>query len=466
MAEWHVPGAQVAIVLPGGAWRRSFGVRDIAAGRAMSDDTLIQAGSVTKVFTASLLADLVASGDLRWSDTIAERLPGIPMRADVAAITIDALVTHTSGLPGNPPNRVDVEGIMQPYGIAQLHASLSDQSFTLRAYGRNYSNWGFAILGHIVERATGERFEDVLDARIFAPLGMRDSGIALTDNDERRLAVHYWPEDAPPVPRPRWVFGEVAAFGGITSTASDLAKFLAYQTQPDRRPDILDAAEVLSLRDVRVLLPSWNAGGGRGWLVVRDPIDGSITLEHSGEVDGHSSYIGFSPATGVGVAVTANLGGPSARRIALPVLARANGLARARPTTGRDGALLLARKRQWIDAEAALQEVTATSPDDGEAWQHLGAARYEMRDLQGAVRALEQASRVGRRPAALYLLGRIAASQNRIDDAFALLDQAIRLDPTALDAQIPELRVLHADVRWKTLLALQDAMRASSPPKE
>src|SRR5690606_19162678 len=156
------------------------------------------------------------------------------------------------GLPGNPPNRVDIEGVMQPYSVAQLHASLSDPSFTLQAYGRNYSNWGFAILGHIVERAAGESFEDVLDARIFAPLGMRDSGIALTDNDERRLAVHYWPEDASPVPRPRWVFGEVAAFGGITSTASDLAKFLAYQIHPDRRPDILDAAEVLSLRDVRV----------------------------------------------------------------------------------------------------------------------------------------------------------------------------------------------------------------------
>lgn len=468
MAETDVPGAQVAIVLPnGGTWHRSFGVRDIASRGSMRDDTLVQAGSVTKVFTASLLADLVANGDLRWSDTIAEHLPGILMRADVAAITIDALATHTSGLPGNPPNRVDIDGIMQPYSVDQLYAALSDPSFTLEAHGRNYSNWGFAILGHIVEKVTGESFEEVLKARIFDPLEMKDSSIALSDKDEQRLAVHYWPEDAPHVPRPRWVFGEVAAFGGITSTASDLAKFLSYQIRPDGRPDILDPAEALSLRDIRVLLPNWNAGGGRSWLVVRDRGDGSITIEHSGEVDGHSSYIGFSPATGIGVAVTANLGGPSARRIALPVLARVNGLARARQATDRDDALLLARKRQWIDAEAALQKVTETSPDDGEAWHELGVARYEMRNLQGAMSALEQAKRTAEEPAAsISLLGRIAASQNRVDDAFVLLDRAMQLDPAALDLDIPELWVLHADERWTKLVAMQKRSRRRSSPKK
>lgn len=82
---------------------------------------------------------------------------------------------------------------------------------------------------------------------------------------------------------------------------------------------MLDAAGIQSLRAVRTLGSTWQAGGGR--LVIRDP-DGTITLEHSGEVDGHSSYIGFSPDNRVGVAVAANLGGSSAREIALPLLAR------------------------------------------------------------------------------------------------------------------------------------------------
>lgn len=313
MADRNIPGTQVAIVMPDGAiWEQTFGVRDLVASAPMTVDTLIQVGSVTKIFTASLIADLVAKGTVKWSDTLAERLPGVVIRSDLAGITLDELVTHTARLPANPPNRVDVDGVMQPYSIAQLYASLSDPAVKLVQPGRTYSNWGYALLGHIVEKATGKQIEEVLKERIFGPLGMANSKIALPAADERRLAIHYWPEDKPRVPRPRWVFGEVAGFGGITSTAGDLARFLRYQIRPEGRTDVLDADGIQSLRAVRTLGSSWQAGGGRGWLVVRDP-DGTITIEHSGEVDGHSSYIGFSPDNGVGVAVAANLGGSNAR---------------------------------------------------------------------------------------------------------------------------------------------------------
>lgn len=466
MAEMAIPGAQVVIVFPeAGTWQRSLGLRDIASQSAMSDETLIQAGSVTKLFTASLLADLVAKGKLRWSDTLAERLPGVPMRADVATITIDELVTHTSGLPSNPPNRIDVDGVMQPYSTAQLYASLSDPAFALEEYGRNYSNWGFAILGHVVEKTANQRFEDLLKSRIFDPLEMTNSAVSLSSDQEQRLATHYWPEDSSRIPRPRWVFGEVAGFGGITSTARDLARFLSYQIRPKPHTDAPDPAEVRALRDVRVLLPSWGAGGGRAWLVVRDREDGTITLEHSGEVDGHSSYVGFSPTTEIGIAVMANLGESSARRIALAALKHAMRIKRSGLAVNREDALLLARKRQWGDAEIGLVKITSASSSDGEAWHQLGVARYEMHDLHGAVLALTRAQALlPMNVAPLFLLARIAASQGRIDDAFALLDRAVQLRSfREVDLDLAELRPLHMDKRWPKLLDKHRALQSSSP---
>ena len=466
LSEHGIPGAQVALVLPDGdVWSRDFGVRDLASAAPMSDATLMQAGSVTKVFTASLLADLVARGALHWSDTLAERLPGVEMRPEIAAMTLDALATHTAGLPANPPNRVDIDGVMQPYGTAQLYASLSDPGFSLEAEpGRHYSNWGYAILGHVVEKATGRRFEDVLKARIFGPLAMERSRIALSPEDERRLATPYWPEDDPRIARPRWVFGEVAAFGGITSTARDLARFVAYQMQPEARPEVLDPAQVLALREVRVLLPSWGAGGARGWLVVRER-EGALTWEHSGEVDGYSSYIGFSPELQVGIAVTANLGGSSARRIALPLLSRMAARARAQRSVDRDAALRLARSRQWLDAEAALAKLVVASPRDGEAWQQLGIARYELRDLQGAETALQRAERMVAEPGpVLFMRARIAASRLRVDDAFALLHRAINAPGSdRIDLELVELRPLHTDPRWPKLVAMHLSRRRTSP---
>lgn len=351
---------------------------------------------------------------------------------------------------------------MQPYSVIALYASLSDPAVKRVEPGRAYSNWGYALLGHIVEKAAGQHFEDVLRERIFMPLGMSHSRIALSPDDETRLAVHYWPEDKPRVPRPRWTFGDIAGFGGITSTAGDLAKFLRYQIRPDSRTDVLDAAGIQSLRAVRTLGSSWQAGGGRGWLVVRDP-DGTITLEHSGEVDGHSSYIGFSPENQVGVAVAANLGGSSAREIALPLLARTVAQARQLQPLNRETAMALAKKRQWADAEVALVKVVTAMPGDDQAWHQLGLVRYELRDLPGAEAALLQAAKKGESPASsMFMLAVIASAQGRIDTAFERLDRALRGSRAGLDLNAIELRILHSDARWARIVAkVQDAQSGS-----
>lgn len=331
MKRERIPGVQVvAIAKDGQIWRTVEGLADIERKRPMTDTTRLQIGSVTKAFTASLIADLVAAKKLAWTDTLGKILPDIRMQPDIAAISLADLVSHTSRLPKDPPNRVDVDGTWRPYTRTELYAALSDPSLKLVEQDWNYSNFGFAVLGHVVERATGKAYEQALRERIFEPLGMTSTSIALTPQQEATLAIHYWPEDTPLKARPRWKFGEIAGFGGITSTADDLAKFLAYHLNPRAFPNVLDPRATIGMRAARFMFPDWQVGFARPWIEHREK-DGALVIEHGGEVDGHSAMIMFAPSLGVGVAVTANLGQDGAESVAKPVFARALAAARAQP---------------------------------------------------------------------------------------------------------------------------------------
>ena len=335
MQRERVPGVQAVVIAKDGEiWRTAQGLADVERKQPMTAATRVQIGSVTKTFTASLIADLVAAKQLGWTDTLGKIFPDIKMQPEIAAISLADLASHTSRLPKDPPNRVDVDGTWRPYTRAELYAALSDPSLKLVDQNWNYSNFGFAILGHVVERTTGKPFEQVLRERILTPLGMTSTSIAITPQQEPLLAVHYWPEDNPLKPRPRWRFGDIAGFGGITSTAGDLAKFLAYQMNPRSQPQVLNADAMIGMRPVRFLFPDWSVGFARPWIVRRED-DGTVIIEHGGEVDGHSAMIMFAPSLGIGVAVTANLGQDGAESVAKPLLERALAAAKAQVKPGK-----------------------------------------------------------------------------------------------------------------------------------
>lgn len=331
MAGERIPGVQIVVLARDGEiWRFEDGLADIGRKVPMTADSRVQIGSVTKVFTASLIADLVAQQKLAWTDTLGDIFPDLAMRRDIARISIADLISHTSRLPKDPPNRVDVEGVWRPYTRAELYAALSDPALNLVKPDWNYSNFGFAILGHVVEKTSGSSYEQVLRERILDPLGMMSTGIQLSAVQEAALAVHYWPEDNPLKARPRWRFGEIAGFGGITSTAGDLAKFLAYQMGPRNQPQVLNPEATIGMRLVRFLFPDWSVGFARPWIERREA-DGTVIIEHAGEVDGHSAKIMFTPTHGIGVVATANLGQDGAEKVADAMFKRAIAVARSQP---------------------------------------------------------------------------------------------------------------------------------------
>jgi CubicO group peptidase (beta-lactamase class C family) len=464
LAERDAPSATIAIVTGrGAAWVAAFGLADRESGRAATPDTPYQIGSVTKVLTAALLLRLRDRGLLRLDDPLSRWLPPAALPAGstpLSAITLRHLLTHSAGLPRDPVNRRDVDGVMQPYSVGDLYGGLRETH--LRAPpGRewHYSNLGYALLGHVIERASGRPFEETLRRELLAPLGMRQTGIHLAPDDEARLAAHYWPEDSVRRKRPPWVFGTVAGFGGITTTARDLARWVAFELGggAEASPPLGEESIAESQRP-QYLFDGWRQAIGIGWWIRRDPRHGTI-VHHGGEVDGHSSYVALSRTHGVGVIVLANLGGPTATDLGERVLERAIASARAWGLPTRDEAFALYLDADWADATWALATVAAARPTDGVAWLRLGVARFRSNQFDAAAQAFERAAALEFLPQqAMYHLARIRSVRGDADGAFEWLRRAMAggFPATEIDAT-PEFEPLRGDPRWATLVAPSDA---------
>ena len=184
-----------------------------------------------------------------------------------------------------------------------------------------YSNFGYGLLGHLLERATGKKYEELLREYIFNPLDMKDSRITLGPDQRKRLASHCWPQDSPRVAREPWIFGDVCAFGGGVSTVPDLARFITLHFQFADPPSPFTAASLLETRTPHHIINprTWNYGMALGWWVQRHEEFENL-VAHGGEVDGHSAFVVFSPDHAVGVIVLSIVGADTAETIAREVL--------------------------------------------------------------------------------------------------------------------------------------------------
>jgi len=235
---------------------------DVAVGGFGGADaaTVFEIGSVTKVFTAVLLACMSLSGEVALSDPAAKYLSGV-----TGPVTLLDLATHTSGLPRLPPGMLPFALLSprDPYARypAKRFRRAARRSLAAAPGGRPYaySNYGYGLLGYLLGQAAGSSYEDLLLTRICEPLGMRDTvfdgpvvqGYRLSrgnDNRGRRRnrAV------------PPWRMGALVACGGLRSTAADLAKLLAACLAPD--DSSLGQAIRLSMEPHRTISPEAEIG--------------------------------------------------------------------------------------------------------------------------------------------------------------------------------------------------------------
>jgi len=270
--------------------------------------SIFEIGSITKVFTSTLLADLVRRGVVAFDDPVAAHVPVAPPVV-TRAITLEDLATHRSGLP-RLPKGVALRGMTTEH--RDPYASF-DEERMLRAIvetspksppGENvvYSNYGAGLLGFALARAAGTSFAGLVQEHITRPLGMDDTGVELAPGSEARLTPGrtWWGR-----PAGRWNMAELVAAGGVTSTASDLLEFLRLHSPDSDSSLAAVAAETARPRaDV-----SPGVGMGLGWLVLsanNGPPKarlGREVLMHDGGTGGYRSFVGVTPETGAAVVV-------------------------------------------------------------------------------------------------------------------------------------------------------------------
>ena len=275
----------------------AHGCRDARTAGPVNEKTIFEIGSITKLFTALLLADMANRGEVRLDEPVAELLPAgtrVPLRHG-RAITLRDLASHYSGLPRRPTTRGQQDHPSDPYAgytAEKLYQFLAGHEL-IRTPGDSfeYSNLGVGLLGHaLVLRAGADGYESLIRNRILDPLRMDDTVIAIPSRLKDNVASGH-DENLDPVPD--WNLDVLAGAGALRSNLSDLLRFM---------DALYDQGSPISSMIGPLVTPRDQGGLGLG----PPHPDGGIALSHAGGTGGFRSFAVCIPEWKRGVAVLSN----------------------------------------------------------------------------------------------------------------------------------------------------------------
>ncbi|WP_441250595.1 serine hydrolase domain-containing protein [Kitasatospora sp. McL0602] len=286
------PEAALALALtgPGGTRLLCHGRTAGRAGPPVTPDTGFELGSVSKTFTALLLAEQTALGEARPEDTVT--VSGTP-------VSLLQLATHTSGLPRLPPGLLRTalpawhSNPYAAYSAEELRRALDRTR--VRPPGRHlrYSNYGVGLLGQLLAERAGATYPELLTARVCGPLGLTGTGCEPGEAVGHRHGR----------PMPPWQVPALPGAGAVRSTARDLLRYLTAHLDPAGTP--LAAA----LRDVqrpRLVKPHSTDRLCLVWNL--RPLPGRDLLFHAGATRGCTAFVAFCPQLGTALAALTNTG--------------------------------------------------------------------------------------------------------------------------------------------------------------
>lgn len=299
-------GIVVGIARPEGNRIIAYGTRGLADRTPVDGNTVYDLGSVTKVFTGLLLADMAQRREVALGDPAQEYFPPDRVKLPTyggSLVTLADLATHTSGLPFRPTNLVSKDSHNQyaGYTLDDLYAFLSACKLN-RAPGSRYeySNVGFALLGLALSTRANMDYADLLRTRITTPLGMQDTRILPTDDMQRREALPY-DYNLRPAQHSDMV-GALESAGALRSTANDLLKlldgFLGIRTS--QLSPAMGAMTMLrrpgGMRPSTSIAIAWN---------IYDDGPREIVWKN-GNVDGYRAFVGYDAKARLGIVALAN----------------------------------------------------------------------------------------------------------------------------------------------------------------
>jgi len=318
LREQHgAPAASVAVLRGDETDAAASGILNLDTGVEATADSLFQIGSITKVWTATLVMQLVDEGRIELDAPVRSYLPGFRVADEALSelVTIRHLLSHTSGIDGDhfaDTGRGDdcLERYVESCaGLPQVHPLGATMS---------YCNTGFTVLGRVIEVVTGAVWDDVLRERLIEPLGLTHTVTLPEDVLRFRAAIgHIQPPGQELRPAPAWGLPRTAGpAGAICSTGAELLEFARLHLQDGLSRDgkrLLSEDAARAMREPLVEVPTGGIGEseahwGLGWAVYT--WSGRTVVGHDGGTIGQAAFLRVVPDAGTAVALLTNGGDP------------------------------------------------------------------------------------------------------------------------------------------------------------
>ena len=313
LRETKTPGAAVAVISGGRVvFAKGFGAGNVETNSTITPDTLFRLGSTTKMFTGAAMLTLAEQGKVKLDMPIGDYAKGLAPK--LSRLTAHQLLSNTAG----------VGDFAAPF-VSNDDSALStmargwkdDVLFADAGKIYSYSSPGFWLAGYVVEEAGGKPYADVMEEKLFKPLGMTRTTLRPLSAMTHPLALGHnvGPDGKPFVIRP--FFNNVAMWpaGSIFSSANDLSRFVTALLNGGR----LDGAQVLPASLFTKLSGEYVSMPGEpsvhyGYGVLNFKHRGVRIVMHGGFSRGYGSMIQMAPEHGFAVIVLANRSGETLRR--------------------------------------------------------------------------------------------------------------------------------------------------------
>lgn len=318
LRDCEVPGACVAIVKDGKVvLTKGYGLRKIGSNEKVDADTIFAIGSCTKAFTSAAIAKLVGEGKLHWDDRVIDYLPQFQVSEPWVTynFTIRDLLSMRSGL-ANTDLMVTIGGFNQQQTLDHLKTVPFKYSFRSHF---TYVNLMYMTAGEVSHAVTGKTWADYVTKSFLQPLAMTRSSTSITGLDgETNVASPHMMLKGKVIPVEYLSVDSIAAAGAINSTATDMAKWVAMQLaggSVDQKV-LVDKAALEETHTPQMLADHRNGNfiavlGSTpiqaycmGWGLI--PMEGEMTLQHDGGIDGMRSTTLLVPDKNFGVSVLTN----------------------------------------------------------------------------------------------------------------------------------------------------------------
>ena len=307
LAHWKVPAVTIGVYDAGEVRTAAFGEANREAHWPATPDTLFQIGSISKVFTATAVMQLVDGWRIDLDAPVTRYLPDFRLSTSEAtgALNVRHLLTHHTGFWGDDftdrGNNDDAlrKAVAALSGVRQL----TDPGETW-----SYCNAGFQVLGALLEKFHGKPAEDVIRDRVLKPLGLEDSTFSVTEAATRPLAVGYntLTTEEPEIARPYAITRAMAPAGAIIGTVGDLLKFAAFHMGDGKAGDrrALSPGGLAEMQREQVKAANMAPAWGLGWWI--QDASGTKTIGHGGSTNGQRANLVVVPSRNLAIASLTN----------------------------------------------------------------------------------------------------------------------------------------------------------------